>query len=111
MHKICKFQILQKFPLDFFYTLFIQYLYNGGHFVFVHFLPLTLITTPFLGSWQKPTAGLGGAAAIEPRPQHNFSTVAVVPVSDDVPLTAFTYELYHSLSAIGMYIIIYTTVS
>lgn len=24
-----------------------------------------------------------------------------MPVSDDVPLTAFTYELYHSLCAIG----------
>lgn len=58
----------------------------------------------FSGSWQKPTAGLGGAATIESRPsQHNFSTVAVVPVSDDVPLTAFTYELYHSLCAIGQY--------
>uniref|UniRef100_A0A2A4JLR8 lysophospholipase n=1 Tax=Heliothis virescens TaxID=7102 RepID=A0A2A4JLR8_HELVI len=63
---------------------------------------INLLGHRILGSWQKPTAGLGGAAAIEPRPsQHNFSTVAVVPVSDDVPLTAFTYELYHSLSAIG----------
>ena len=33
--------------------------------------------------------------------QHRFSTVAIVPVSEDVPLTAFTYELYHSLCAIG----------
>ncbi|XP_055390605.1 neuropathy target esterase sws isoform X1 [Condylostylus longicornis] len=32
---------------------------------------------------------------------HRFSTVALVPVNDDVPLTAFTYELYHSLCAIG----------
>lgn len=32
---------------------------------------------------------------------HKFSTVALVPVNDDVPLTAFTYELYHSLGAIG----------
>ncbi|XP_075988988.1 patatin like phospholipase domain containing sws isoform X5 [Anticarsia gemmatalis] len=63
---------------------------------------INLLGHRILGSWQKPTAGLGGAAAIEPRPsQHNFSTVAVVPVSDDVPLTAFTYELYHSLCAIG----------
>lgn len=35
--------------------------------------------------------------------QRNFSTIAIVPVTDDVPLTAFTYELYHSLSAIGKY--------
>lgn len=33
--------------------------------------------------------------------QHNFTTVAIVPVSDEVPLTAFTFELYHSLCAIG----------
>ncbi|KAM3956273.1 patatin like phospholipase domain containing sws [Aphomia sociella] len=63
---------------------------------------INLLGHRILGSWQKPTAGLGGAAAIESRPsQHNFSTVAIVPVSDDVPLTAFTYELYHSLCAIG----------
>ena len=42
------------------------------------------------------------AATVDARPaQVNFSTVAIVPVSDDVPLTAFTYELYHSLCAIG----------
>ncbi|CAH0722214.1 unnamed protein product, partial [Brenthis ino] len=63
---------------------------------------INLLGHRILGSWQKPTAGLAGAAAMESRPsQHNFSTVAVVPVSDDVPLTAFTYELYHSLCAIG----------
>ncbi|KAL4719636.1 hypothetical protein ACJJTC_014992, partial [Scirpophaga incertulas] len=62
---------------------------------------INLLGHRILGSWQKPTAGLG-TGAIDPRPsQHNFSTVAVVPVSDDVPLTAFTYELYHSLCAIG----------
>ncbi|XP_063633311.1 neuropathy target esterase sws isoform X3 [Cydia splendana] len=62
---------------------------------------INLLGHRILGSWQKPTAGLGGAA-LEPRVSaHNFSTVAVVPVSDDVPLTAFTYELYHSLCAIG----------
>ncbi|XP_058128164.1 neuropathy target esterase sws isoform X2 [Anopheles coustani] len=33
--------------------------------------------------------------------QHRYSTVAIVAISDDVPLTAFTYELYHSLSTIG----------
>ncbi|XP_026324143.1 neuropathy target esterase sws isoform X1 [Hyposmocoma kahamanoa] len=62
---------------------------------------INLLGHRILGSWQKPAAALG-AAPIEQRPaQHNFSTVAVVPVSDDVPLTAFTYELYHSLCAIG----------
>ncbi|CAB3221639.1 unnamed protein product [Arctia plantaginis] len=63
---------------------------------------INLLGHRILGSWQKPASGLGGAATIEPRPsQHNFSTVAVVPVSDDVPLTSFTYELYHSLCAVG----------
>ena len=34
--------------------------------------------------------------------QVNFSTVAIVPISDDVPLTAFGFELYHALCAIGL---------
>ena len=32
----------------------------------------------------------------------NLSTVAILPVSDDVPLSNFTLELQHSLSAIGL---------
>lgn len=32
---------------------------------------------------------------------HRFSTVAIVSVSEDVPLTAFVYELFHSLCANG----------
>lgn len=35
-----------------------------------------------------------------PNVKHKFSTIAILPVSEDIPLTAFTYELYHSLSAI-----------
>lgn len=31
----------------------------------------------------------------------NFSTVALLSVTDDVPLHAFAYELYHALTAIG----------
>lgn len=43
-----------------------------------------------------------GTTPLEANPvTHKFATVALVPVSDDVPLTAFTYELYHSLDAIG----------
>lgn len=43
-----------------------------------------------------------GAAQLDANPINNkFSTVAVVPISDDVPLTAFTYELYHSLCSMG----------
>ncbi|XP_040081590.1 patatin-like phospholipase domain-containing protein 7 isoform X2 [Oryx dammah] len=34
-------------------------------------------------------------------PASNLSTVAVMPVSEDVPLTAFTLELKHALSAVG----------
>ncbi|XP_058380613.1 patatin-like phospholipase domain-containing protein 7 isoform X3 [Diceros bicornis minor] len=34
-------------------------------------------------------------------PPSNLSTVAVMPVSEDVPLTAFALELKHALSAIG----------
>ena len=32
----------------------------------------------------------------------NLSTVAILPVSDDVPLSNLTLELQHSLSAIGL---------
>ncbi|TRY81936.1 hypothetical protein DNTS_013393 [Danionella cerebrum] len=34
-------------------------------------------------------------------PAANLSTVTILPVSDEVPLTAFTLELQHALSAIG----------
>uniref|UniRef100_A0A663NEP1 lysophospholipase n=1 Tax=Athene cunicularia TaxID=194338 RepID=A0A663NEP1_ATHCN len=34
-------------------------------------------------------------------PASNLSTVAVMPVSEEVPLTAFTLELKHALSAVG----------
>ncbi|KAJ0067604.1 hypothetical protein NL108_008762, partial [Boleophthalmus pectinirostris] len=34
-------------------------------------------------------------------PASNLSTVTILPVSDEVPLTAFTLELYHALSGIG----------
>lgn len=34
-------------------------------------------------------------------PASNLSTVAIMPVSEDVPLTTFTLELKHALSAIG----------
>uniref|UniRef100_A0A8C5R3Y2 lysophospholipase n=1 Tax=Leptobrachium leishanense TaxID=445787 RepID=A0A8C5R3Y2_9ANUR len=35
-------------------------------------------------------------------PASNLSTVAILPVSEDVPLTAFTLELKHALSAVGL---------
>ena len=34
-------------------------------------------------------------------PVSNLSTVAILPVSEEVPLTAFTLELQHALSGIG----------
>lgn len=57
----------------------------------------------FVGSWKKPTiTGHTRSSTLDSRPsQINFSTVAIVAASDDVPLTAFTYELYHCLTAIG----------
>ncbi|XP_034233651.1 neuropathy target esterase sws isoform X1 [Thrips palmi] len=59
---------------------------------------INLLGHRILGSWQKPSIG----RTVDTRPaQVNFSTVAIVAVSDDVPLMAFTYELYHSLNAIG----------
>lgn len=54
-----------------------------------------------LGAWQKPKLALAAPTVDSTLPQGNFSTVALVPASDDVPITAFTYELYHALSAIG----------
>ncbi|TRY81939.1 hypothetical protein DNTS_013393 [Danionella cerebrum] len=38
-------------------------------------------------------------------PAANLSTVTILPVSDEVPLTAFTLELQHALSAIGLFLI------
>lgn len=34
-------------------------------------------------------------------PASNLSTIAIMPVSEEVPLTAFTLELKHALSAVG----------
>jgi len=46
--------------------------------------------------------GNTSGAPVEANPvTHKYSTVALVPITDDVPLTPFTYELYHSLCAIG----------
>ncbi|XP_054828826.1 patatin-like phospholipase domain-containing protein 6 isoform X8 [Eublepharis macularius] len=51
---------------------------------------------PFRGS------GLSVASSSElTNPASNLSTVAVLPVCDDVPMAAFTLELKHALNAIG----------
>ncbi|GFY60412.1 neuropathy target esterase sws [Trichonephila inaurata madagascariensis] len=56
-----------------------------------------------LGSLQKriPYAS-DKALTMDSRPSgSNFATVAILGVNDDVPLTAFTLELNHALTAIG----------
>lgn len=64
---------------------------------------ISLLGHRILGSYQ----GVRNSPAVDATPANNqFSTVAVVPVNEDVPLTAFTYELYHSLCAIGKIIYI-----
>lgn len=56
-----------------------------------------------LGTLQKrlPYAS-DKALSMDSRPTgSNFATVAILAAMDDVPLTAFTMELYHALTAIG----------
>ncbi|KAM7350594.1 patatin like phospholipase domain containing sws isoform 3-T3 [Cochliomyia hominivorax] len=61
---------------------------------------ISLLSHRILGTMQTRTGA--AAAPLEANPvTHKYSTVALVPVSEDVPLTAFTYELFHSLCAIG----------
>ncbi|CAG0919167.1 unnamed protein product [Notodromas monacha] len=62
---------------------------------------IQLLGHRILGTWQK------GGRVDRPRPielrssQANLNTVALLAVSDDVPLSAFAYELLHCLNAIG----------
>ncbi|XP_072285464.1 patatin-like phospholipase domain-containing protein 7 isoform X5 [Pyxicephalus adspersus] len=69
-----------------------------------------LLGEKILGSLQQvngPLAGHGlglhttGNKWDSGNPASNLSTVAILPVSEDVPLTAFTLELKHALSAVG----------
>ncbi|XP_045324838.1 patatin-like phospholipase domain-containing protein 7 isoform X2 [Leopardus geoffroyi] len=67
-----------------------------------------LLGEKILGSLQQGTAsghqfGLhtAGRKWDSGNPASNLSTVAVMPVSEDVPLTAFALELKHALGAIG----------
>ncbi|KXJ74816.1 hypothetical protein RP20_CCG012875 [Aedes albopictus] len=66
---------------------------------------ISLLSHRILGSMQaRPITGSSLTAVpfdTTQQIQHRYSTVAIVPISEDVPLTAFTYELYHSLCAIG----------
>lgn len=59
---------------------------------------IKLLGHRILGSWQRGTPG----SAVEQRAcQTNFNSVALLAVSDDVPLLQFAFELLHSLSPIG----------
>uniref|UniRef100_A0A8C1CD68 lysophospholipase n=1 Tax=Cyprinus carpio carpio TaxID=630221 RepID=A0A8C1CD68_CYPCA len=64
-----------------------------------------LLGQKILGNLQQPRSALGlPSVASSPdvtNPASNLSTVAVLPVCDDVPINAFNLELSHALSAIG----------
>uniref|UniRef100_A0A8C2PPL1 lysophospholipase n=1 Tax=Cyprinus carpio TaxID=7962 RepID=A0A8C2PPL1_CYPCA len=64
-----------------------------------------LLGQKILGNLQQPRSALGlPSMASSPdvtNPASNLSTVAVLPVCDDVPISAFNLELSHALSAIG----------
>ncbi|XP_045626226.1 neuropathy target esterase sws isoform X2 [Procambarus clarkii] len=63
---------------------------------------IKLLGQRLLGSWKATTSRVPLGLNIEQRPsQSNYSTVAIVPISEDVPLSQFTLELYHSLLSIG----------
>ncbi|RXG56385.1 Neuropathy target esterase sws [Armadillidium vulgare] len=62
---------------------------------------IKLLGQRILGTW-KSVAKEPFGLKIDQRPtQSNFSTVAIVPISEDVPISQFTLELYHTLLAIG----------
>uniref|UniRef100_A0A670ZP56 lysophospholipase n=1 Tax=Pseudonaja textilis TaxID=8673 RepID=A0A670ZP56_PSETE len=66
-----------------------------------------LLSQKILGNLQQlrgsfPGSGLGMTSSSElTNPASNLSTVAVLPVCDEVPMAAFTLELKHALNAIG----------
>lgn len=63
---------------------------------------MNLLGQRVLTSLQRPL----GAAGVESKSAYgNLSTVAILPVSDDVPLDAFTLELTHAVEAIGIILI------
>ncbi|KFP05971.1 Neuropathy target esterase, partial [Calypte anna] len=66
-----------------------------------------LLSQKILGNLQQlrgpfASSGLGMASSSElTNPTSNLSTVAVLPVGEEVPTAAFTLELKHALNAIG----------
>lgn len=61
-------------------------------------IPSTIPSVHGLG-FQTPTSKWDAG-----NPVANLSTVAILPVSEEVPLMAFTLELQHALIAIGQHI-------
>lgn len=62
---------------------------------------ISLLSHRILGSLTVAGPKSNSAVPLEKSQAKVYSTVAILGVSEDVPLTAFTYELYHSLCAIG----------
>uniref|UniRef100_A0A8C2D7X9 lysophospholipase n=1 Tax=Cyprinus carpio TaxID=7962 RepID=A0A8C2D7X9_CYPCA len=62
-----------------------------------------LLGQKILGNMQQVNGPLSGVCFKwdAGNPAANLSTVTILPVSEEVPLTAFTLELQHALSAIG----------
>lgn len=60
---------------------------------------ISLLSHRLLGSMRGGGPTQGNIITEASPLKHKFSTVAILSVSEDVPLTAFTYEIYHSLSA------------
>uniref|UniRef100_A0A671PHZ6 lysophospholipase n=1 Tax=Sinocyclocheilus anshuiensis TaxID=1608454 RepID=A0A671PHZ6_9TELE len=59
-----------------------------------------LLGQKILGNLQQPRGPFSSTPDVT-NPASNLSTVAVLPVCDEVPISAFNLELSHALSAIG----------
>ena len=64
---------------------------------------ISLLSHRILGSMQsQPEGNAGSSVPIDSSlRKHRFSTVAILSITEEVPSTAFTYELFHSLCVIG----------
>ena len=64
---------------------------------------ISLLSHRILGSMQtQPESNVGSSVPIDSTSRkHRFSTVAILSITEEVPATAFTYELFHSLCVIG----------
>ncbi|KAF2359787.1 Cyclic nucleotide-binding domain [Trinorchestia longiramus] len=63
---------------------------------------IKLLGNRIIGSWRSSVSRQPlGVTPLQPSCSSSFSTVAILPISEDVPLTQFTLELFHSLHAIG----------